>query len=220
MSIFNELNQGIDKAVSVLLRRGAVVYPTDTGYGIGVDTESTKALKNLLMIKSRNCRPKNKTYYHKPTSIMVSDLDMMRRYAFIPEKAKILLHYCNQIPTKPLTLVLQAKNTESNHVKMLTAGIGFIGVRVANTAIAMKLIEGFGRAITTTSANPAGMPMARTIEECKKMFDDRHLKPYYYLDGGTLSGGIGSTLVKIFEDNFKVLREGNLSEDEVKKVIG
>ena len=66
------------------LQRGAVIcYPTDTGYGIGCDFSSQKAVKKITLIKNR---PKG-----KPFSFMCSDLKHISNYAHVSNVAYRLL---------------------------------------------------------------------------------------------------------------------------------
>ena len=55
----------IDQAAGILRTGGAVVYPTETLYGLGVDALSPRGVERLLRLKVREAG--------KPTSILVRD---------------------------------------------------------------------------------------------------------------------------------------------------
>jgi tRNA A37 threonylcarbamoyladenosine synthetase subunit TsaC/SUA5/YrdC len=60
------------------------------------------------------------------------------------------------------------------------------------------------------------MDPARTVSEAMSYFSDK-LK--IFLDGGRLKGVKGSTVVVIMQDKLKVIREGEISLQELKKAL-
>src|SRR3990167_3097519 len=75
-------NEILKKAVEYLRAGKAVVFPTDTAYGLAVDATNPKAVKRLFQIKQR--RPA------KPVHIIIADLAMAKRYAkFTPVAEKL-----------------------------------------------------------------------------------------------------------------------------------
>src|SRR3990167_9972295 len=88
-------NEILKKAVEYLRAGKAVVFPTDTAYGLAVDATNPKAVKRLFQIKQR--RPA------KPVHIIIADLAMAKRYAkFTPVAEKLFKKF---LPG-PLTLIL------------------------------------------------------------------------------------------------------------------
>ena len=59
----------IERAVSVLMHDGLVVYPTETVYGLGADAFSEEAIEKVYEAKKRGLS--------KPISIAVSDFEML-----------------------------------------------------------------------------------------------------------------------------------------------
>ena len=62
----------IDKAVSVLMHDGIIIYPTETIYGLGADAFSDEAILKVYEVKERPLT--------LPISIAVSDFDMLTLY--------------------------------------------------------------------------------------------------------------------------------------------
>ena len=60
--------------------------------------------------------------------------------------------------------------------------------------MARALAQGLGRAITATSANRSGEPPARTIAEARAALGE---KVKVFVEGGTLTGGAPSTVVRM-----------------------
>jgi len=71
------------------------------------------------------------------------------------------------------------------------------------------------RPLTATSANPSGKEPARTVDEARTYFADR---VEIFLDGGRLEGKKGSTVVAIREGEWRIIREGAISHQELEKV--
>ena len=59
----------LEKAVSILMHDGTVVYPTETVYGLGADAFSDEAILKVYEAKKRPLA--------MPISIAVSDFDML-----------------------------------------------------------------------------------------------------------------------------------------------
>jgi len=126
------------KQVVDLLRSDSIIcYPTDTGYGIGCDIFSAKAVKRLLQIKKR---PKN-----KPFSFMCSSLKHISEYAHVSNTAYRLLK--KNLPG-PYTFVLQGTKLVP---KIMATKQKTVGIRVPEAPICRDLIETLGNPIINTS---------------------------------------------------------------------
>ena len=90
----------IEKAVSVLLRDGLVVYPTETVYGLGADALSEPAVLKVFEAKQR--------LLGKPISVAVSDLEMIYGIAYVDEFAE---EFIDRFLPGPVTVVLPVKNS-------------------------------------------------------------------------------------------------------------
>lgn len=188
----------VESAVAALRRGGVVVYPTETLYGLGVDATDEIALRNLVSLKGRE--------EGKPISVLVSDRAMLERVAgAIPAAAEVLMR---RFWPGPLTLALPARDDVS---PLLTGGGTTIGVRCSSDALAAALVAGLGRPVTTPSANPAGAIPPRTLAQARAYFGDA---VDTYVDGGTLPGGVGSTVVELIPE-LRIIREGAILREEV-----
>lgn len=183
----------VGDAVAALRRGGVVVYPTETFYGLGVDAFDERALGRLVQLKGR---PQG-----KPVAVLVSDRAMVRAVASsVPPLARRLME---RFWPGPVTLVVPARPDVSD---ILTGGTGTIGVRWSANPLATGLVAALGRPLTTPSANPnAAAPPV----------DVAHARAYFgaavdvYLDGGTLPGGLGSTVVEVVTV-LRIVREGTM----------
>jgi L-threonylcarbamoyladenylate synthase len=174
----------LEKAVSVLMHDGLVVYPTETVYGLGADALSDEAIQKVYEAKKRPLA--------MPVSIAVSDFDMLYAVARVDPKLDVFL---TQFLPGPVTVVLPARKTVP---AILTGGTGLIGIRMPSHDLALQLIAKFDAPITATSANLHGAKDPVVPAECTVPYE-------FLIDGGRLPG-TPSTVVDLAEK--KVLRAG------------
>ena len=174
----------IEKAVSVLMHDGIVVYPTETVYGLGADAFSDEAIYKIYEAKHRPLG--------MPVSIAVADFDMLAAVAHVePWMATFIQMF---LPG-PVTIVLASRNCVPD---VLTGGTGMIGIRIPAHPLAQQLIERFDSPITATSANLHGAKDPQIPDECTVHHD-------LLIDGGRLPG-TPSTVVDL--PARKILRAG------------
>lgn len=178
----------IDKAVSVLMHDGTIIYPTETVYGLGADAFSDEAILKVYEAKERPLG--------MPVSIAVSDFDMLGAVARIEPWMQ---GFIETFLPGPVTIILEAKSILPD---ILTGGTGMIGIRIPSHEIALQIIERFDAPITATSANLHGGKEPQTPEECTVI---REL----FINGGRLPG-TPSTVVDL--KHKIVLRKGAQAE--------
>ncbi len=130
--------------IKKILSEGKIIlYPTDTIWGLGCDINFQEAIYRIYDIKKRPL--------DKPFIILVSDLDMLKKYVVdIHPRVETLLLYHK----RPLTIIYKkAKNVPD----ILTKN-GSIAIRIVMEPILAKLIQEYGRPIVSTSANIANEP--------------------------------------------------------------
>lgn len=191
--------------MSDFLKTGNILlYPTDTVYGLGVDALNAEALKKLKELKGRDAEESK-----KPISILVADMAMAGEYAEVTPLAEKLA--ARFLPGK-LTLVLKAK---SNLPDELTAGTGTIGIRIPHNVFCLTLVREFGRPITATSANVAGMETKSSAPEILAQFGERAGMIGKVIDAGELVHSLPSTVVDARNEKPLLLREGAVSKDSI-----
>lgn len=186
------------------LKRGAViVFPTETFYGLGADSLNEDAVERVAALKGRNP--------DSPIAVIVADREMLDQVVSdVPALAKKLI---DRFWPGPLTLILPVK---PGLPEPLLNREGKIGVRISSHPIATHIARELGRPITATSANPSGKEPARTIQEARDYFAGGI---EIFLDGGMLTGKMGSTVAEVIEGNLRIIREGEISAQELRKWI-
>ena len=137
----------IKKAVEVMKKGGVILYPTDTGWGIGCDATNADAVAKVYTIKHRDDS--------KALICLVdSDARIQRYVRNVPEVAWDLL----ELAEKPTTVILDnAVNLAPN----LIAEDGSIAMRITREPFSKELCYRFQKPIVSTSANISGEPAAQ-----------------------------------------------------------
>ena len=209
MTLFLPINpenpdpQALQEAACALRQGGIVAYATETLYGLGVDPFQKEALENLYRLKGRPGR--------WPVSILVKDRDMLCELVReIPSTAKRIM---DALLPGPLTVVLPAR---SHLPERITGGMGKVGVRISPHPLLEHLFAHHTAPITSTSANPTGMPGARDAQGVRVYFPEG---VDVILDTGPAPGGTGSTLLDLTTDPPVILREGAIPESRIKELL-
>ena len=192
------------KEIAKDIKEGKVaVFPTETVYGIGTNGLNEKAIEKLFRIKNRSKQ--------KPISLLVSNMNMIE--GVTKNINEIEYKLIKKFMPGPLTIILE-KN--ENVPDILTAGSKFVGIRIPYNEIAIKLIEYSGVPIATTSANVSGEEANIKLQDIMFEFED---KADYYIDGGISKIGKASTVVKVEDNEIKILREGSISKEQLVSVL-
>ena len=200
----NEAPENLASAVEALKRGHVIVFPTETLYGLGADALNEAAAEKVFQLKGRDSG--------NPIPVLVADQGMLDTLvAKVPTTAQRLI---DRYWPGPLTLVLPGRK---NIPRYLCNSSGGVGVRISSQPIAASLINGLGRPLTATSANPSGKEPARTLQETKNYFTNR---VDVFVDGGTLTSKSGSTVVEVMEDSIRIIREGEINAYDLRRVLG
>jgi L-threonylcarbamoyladenylate synthase len=200
-----EKNADNFSAACAALKRGeVVVFPTETFYGLGAYALNATAVEYIASLKGRNP--------DSPIAVIVADRKMLSQ--IVSEVSPVAEKLIERFWPGPLTLVLAAK-------KGLPAPLvnreGKIGVRLSNHPVATQLARELGAPLTATSANPSGKEPARTVQAARTYFAGR---VEIFLDGGTLPGRSGSTVAEVIKNRLRIIREGEISSQELERWIG
>lgn len=192
----------LKEPAKIIKNGGIVVFPTETVYGIGVNGLNEKALKKLYEVKQR---PLN-----KPISLLVNSIEMINQLTKNITKLEYAL--MKEFFPGPLTIILQKKDIVPN---ILTANSDTVGIRMPSNKIALKLIEYAGVPIATPSANLSGKPTGTNFKDIIKDFDG---KADYFIDGKISKTGFASTIIKVTDGIPNILRQGPITEEQIKKM--
>ena len=184
------------------IRSGQVLgMPTDTFYGLAVDTFNLRAVDRVYEIKSRS--------RHKPLSLLIEDVDQAEHLAnTLPDEFYAL---AKKFWPGPLTIILKAA---SRLPLKVTANTGNVALRVPNANIPLEVIKAAGIPITATSANLSGESECTSAEAVR---DQLGVRIPIIVDGGSSPREIASTIVDLTDEEarWKILREGAIAAQEI-----
>ena len=140
------MEKEINKTLNILQNGDIILYPTDTIWGLGCDATNPDAIQKIYKIKQRE--------QSKSLITLVSD-------------KKMLKHLTNTIPemditSNPTTVIYQNVKGLSDN---LLGKNSDVAIRIVQDNFCKQLIERFGKAIVSTSANISG-------RESPKQFSD------------------------------------------------
>jgi L-threonylcarbamoyladenylate synthase len=186
------------------IKRGQVVgVPTDTFYGLAADPFNLAAVEEIYRVKGR---PENRAL-----PILVSSIEQAAVLTRdLPEN---FLKLAQKLWPGALTIVVEASQRLPLKV---TANKGRVALRWPNSRVACAIIEQVGSPITGTSANISGFPSCSNAQELVKQLGER--LPLI-LDGGDTGARVSSTIVNLDGDDWSIVREGQISERDIEKVL-
>lgn len=201
MKIVNLTNKNhqevISLTLSVLKSGGLVVFPSDTVYGLLVDSTNPAAIDKLLFFKDRPVG--------KAISVFVANEKMTRDYVEINQNAKNVIK--NLLPG-PFTVICDSKHKTDPR---LEAENGTLGFRIPDFPLITQLVTKFGMPITATSANISSKPPVHSISVLLKTLSQRKKDAVNLIvDAGILPKNNPSTVIDTTTGQLKTLRIGDL----------
>ncbi len=185
-----------------------ILYPTETLYALGVNALDEAECQKLFELKERESG--------KVSSWLVRNSKDIERYGHVSAAARTIIEHF--LPGE-LTIILSAKDT----VPLFRRGVeNEISFRISADPKAQELINNFmekyDAPLTCTSANVSGSPTLSTPGEILQQFGPRANMIDEIIDDGPRKG-LASTVVRVMGDTYSVLREGEISEWDIKKAL-
>ena len=185
-----------------------LAYPTETVYGLGSSPDDA-ALDRLANLKGRPAG--------KPFLLLVDGIAMLEAAGLaLGPNARVL---AREFWPGPLTLVL--RGGEGKLPDRLRGPEGGIAVRWTSHRGIVRLLGYLGHPLTSTSANHPGRPAAPGPEAIEQYFlDPIAAGELLVLDGGTLGNVPPSTLVDCTGSVARLVREGAIPRQELRRRAG
>lgn len=197
----------LSKAAEKLKNGQLVVFPTETVYGLGANALIPAAVKNIFTAKGR---PSD-----NPLIVHVSNLDMAEKYIANPEilQSQDIKLLTDAFWPGPLTIIFQKSDKVPDEV---TAGLDTVGIRMPENIVARELIRLAGVGVAAPSANISGKPSPTLASH---VIDDLYGKVDMIIDSGPCRVGIESTVLDMTLDIPVVLRPGDVTSEQIEKIL-
>jgi L-threonylcarbamoyladenylate synthase len=187
-----------------IIRRGQVVgIPTDTLYGLAADPFNLAAVERVFRVKGRT--------ESKALPILIDSMD--RAAVLARELPEIFYRLAEAFWPGALTMVVPASDRLPLKV---TGNSGRIALRWPQQPVSCKLIEVADTPLTGTSANLSGFAPCTSADQVAKQLGDRLS---LILDAGATERAVASTIIALHEEDYTIVREGAISEEEIVRAL-
>lgn len=187
----------------VLYKNEVIAFPTETVYGLGCLSNSEIAFNNLVKVKNR--------VPNKPFTMMISNVDMIKNYCELNE---LCLKIVKKFMPGSITLLVKRKNNIPHYLYLESDYIGF---RIPKNKDLIDLIEFIGEPFLVPSANKSNEKPCLKAQEVYDVFNNEI--PLIIKKDDDLIDDVPSTILQIDGNDIKLIREGKLKLEEIKKEL-
>lgn len=193
----------VDEIANAIKEGKLVVFPTDTVYGIGTNAYDSEACERIYVVKERPM--------YKPLIVLISDILMLEDIVdyISPVEKKLIDNFW------PGPLTIKFKKKENILPYVVTAGSGYVCVRLLNDGLVSKIIKKSGVPVVAPSANLSGSTTGVKIDN---IVNELGGKVDYILDFGDIESDVTSTIVEVEDEKIIVIREGKITKEELENV--
>lgn len=203
----------IHQAVESLSAGKIIAVPTETVYGLAASALIPEAVEALYSLKGR--AP------DKPLAYAVKSFEAALDY--VPEMSPLARRLARRCWPGPVTLIVDANHHDSvinrldDSVRQATIPNGTVGLRVPAHDVTLQIMRLCAGPIVLTSANLSGESELVDGQQVKEKLGDQ---VDLILDDGPCKFSAPSTVVRVENDEIKLLREGVVDENTLKRLSG
>ena len=193
----------IERCREVLARGGLVVVPTDTVYGLAARADMSAAVARIFAVKGRGA--------DRALVVMVPSREAAAALV-APEGRGTLARLASFWPG-PLTVV--ARTVDVPWRRWLAPHSEKLGIRVPDSPFLLRLLALTGP-LAVTSANFSGNAAPATFRDVDPGL---LLRVELAVDGGRCGSGKPSTVAEIGTGGVRLLRHGEIGEEELMRAL-
>ncbi len=201
----------VHRAVQALAEGRLVVFPTETVYGVAASALCADAVRRLAEIKGRKAG--------HPFALAVKSVEDALDY--VPDMSPLGERLARRLWPGPVTLIFDCGHPESllrqldpDVREAVAPGGKTIGLRVPAHSVILDVLRLSCGPLCLTSANISGEADSTTAEQvAKALGEDIAL----LFDDGPSRYGQSSTVVRVEGNNWTILREGVVSERNLRR---
>lgn len=203
----------VHRAVQALAEGQLVALPTETVYGLAASACRADAVQRLLEVKGRPTG--------QPLTLAIKSAE--EAPDFVPDMSPLARRLARRCWPGPVTLVVDHDHNEGltrqlpPEVREAVAPNGTIGLRVPANDMSQDVLRMLSGPIVLSSANRSGQPDAVTAQQVVEALDG---DVALVLDDGPCRYGQPSSVVRVSDNQLKVLREGVVAEATLRRLSG
>lgn len=201
----------VHRAVQALAEGQIVAFPTETVYGIGASACCSDAVERMLQVKNRAPSA--------PFALAIKSAEEAADY--VPDLSPLARRFARRCWPGPVTLVVDNNHRDGlteqlpARVRQIVTPNGSIGLRVPANQVLMDVLRMLAGPIVLSSANRSGESDAVTAAEVvESLGSDISL----VLDDGPCRYGQPSSVVRVRNNEFEVLREGVVAKSTLNRL--
>lgn len=203
----------VHRAVQALAEGQLIALPTETVYGLAASACRADAVQRLLQVKGRSDS--------QPLTLAIKSAE--EAADFVPDMSPLARRLARRCWPGPVTLVVDNQHNEGltkqlpREVRQVITPNGTIGLRVPANEMSQDVLRMLTGPIVLTSANRSGAPDAVTAQEVVEALDG---DVALVLDDGPCRYGQPSSVVRVTNNQFEMLREGVVGESTLRRLAG
>lgn len=201
----------VHQLVQALAEGKLVAFPTETVYGLAACALNADAVDRLVRAKGR--------LDDEPLTLAVKSAEDALDY--VPDMSPLGSRLARRCWPGPLTLVLDDAHPDSV-LKRLPAAVqervikdGGVGLRVPAHEIVLSAMRLLAGPLALTSANLSGEAASTTAQQVLETVGE---SVSYIVDDGPCRFAQASSVIRVREEEFEILREGVLDERSLRQL--
>ena len=184
------------EAIEHIQNEEVIIHETDTVFGVSGKFDSLKAYALIYKIKKRSDS--------KPLGILISEFSQISMFTNTPLSS---LSDIFPLLEKGVTILVPRKQDLPEHLILQS---DYIALRIPNHDQAKQILKLTGPLICT-SANLSGSDPISSFEEALPLLE----AGVFFLEGSSEKSKIPSTILKYEAAGYCLIREGNVSKQEI-----
>lgn len=206
-----DLRDVVHRAVQTLAEGRLVAFPTETVYGVAASGLNGAAVERLIKCKGRQEK--------QPLTLAIRAREEVLDY--VPDLSPLGQRLARRCWPGPVTIVAENHHPASlvtrlpESVRQAVVPTDTVGLRVPAHELILDVLRMMKGPLALTSANRSGEPDAVTAQQ---VVDALGEQVDLVLDDGQSRFGQPSSVVRVGHDSYEVLREGVVSETNLKRL--
>ena len=206
----SDWNAAVCKTVDVLRNGGLAVVPTETVYGLAARLTDVQAVNKLIQLKGRN--------ENHPFALAFPNADAIGEIC--SEMSPLAFRLARRCLPGPVSLVLDVSPDSvfwklPEETQKAVSLQSTICCRVPDHPLLLTVLGELDEPIVLTSANLSGRGETADVEQIIADLGDGI---DILLDDGPIVSPKPSTIVKIIDDDYTILREGALKSETIRRL--